>query len=396
MFAFISPIVAAALACGLVVILSLAVARSAGAAGRAPTVRLATFIAAVAFVPIPGISAIALLATVLGHGAVPRLLALTTIPLAVAAIVPLARWLYGRAYAADSSRRNAVAPYAAVDTGLPVSYWAIEAAAVFALVAAVGLTTERLLGDALVLVCGMPVAVALPALLRATLAPRMARRRLSETTRRRSAANTAELADPTSTGAPAGDRLADVRHWTAQLAQEHGCPAPAVVVAPHSATYLASSDRSNSVIVIDDQLFRVFETSELHAVMAHEIAHLVRNERLRRAMTESLVVARYLGVMLAYSYLRGPISGSYVIVLLITYAYVRQAVDRWSIRRGEFSADLTAAQWLGDARPMISALQTIARVRGVPLARRLGHRPSFGERITALAGFRVAAGEGQP
>ncbi|MEP6991453.1 MAG: M48 family metalloprotease [bacterium] len=352
---------------------------------------VAILLGAIAIVCIPIALAVVLLVVAFGRGPMVVLMAFTTVPLAGDVIRPVARGLQRWIGTGQPTRSREGSPYSAVDSSIPASYWVVEAVVMLTVVALVGLVAKRVVGPDGVLLGGIPVAVALPKLLRGTLAPRMSTGQLAETIARLSA-HTLALAEGVNGGHESTlSRLAELRRWTAELAQAHGLNAPAIVLAPDKAVYIASSSRSSAVIVINEELFPAFQTSELYAVMAHEIAHLKRHERLRRALAESSVAAWYFGALLVLLRAHGPLSFAYWFAWILAYSVTQQAVERWSIRRGEFSADLAAAQWLGDTRPMISALRTMARVWGVPLTRRARNRPSLAERIAALDAFQGAS-----
>jgi heat shock protein HtpX len=151
-----------------------------------------------------------------------------------------------------------------------------------------------------------------------------------------------------------------------QLAQRAGIPAPSLYISPDPQpnAFAAGRNPSVAVVCINEGLFRIMSRDEVIAVLAHEIAHVRNRDSLIMTVTASF--ATFISFLANIAWLiprgdneeRNPIVDLLVMLLApITATLIQLAVSRTR----EFSADRTAAELMGNPRPMIGALEALER-----------------------------------
>ncbi len=146
---------------------------------------------------------------------------------------------------------------------------------------------------------------------------------------------------------------------------------PLLVYLPMAAmTAFASGKPERSVIALSDGLLRRLEFEDLVGVLAHEISH-VRHEDYRILQLADILghvarslcfVGQILLIILLPSILLGFVQVSLVPVLLLICTPLGSALLQLALSRNrEMLADLSAAQLMGNSRPLMSALIKLDR-----------------------------------
>ncbi len=152
-----------------------------------------------------------------------------------------------------------------------------------------------------------------------------------------------------------------------QLSQRAGLPAvPQLYYLPTSAmTAFASGQRERSMIALSDGLLRGLTFQDLIGVLAHEISH-IRHEDLRMlALADTLghlartlcTIGQLALIFLLPLVLMGVVEVSLLPLLLLIATPLASALLQLALSRNrELLADLSAAQLMGDSRPLKNAL----------------------------------------
>ena len=175
-------------------------------------------------------------------------------------------------------------------------------------------------------------------------------------------------------------------------------------------------------MVVGANLADAMTTRELKAVVAHEIAHVIRRDVLRllgmtlaggtcytfifihsprqeatRHPSRSLHFfagfephlvrkkhhyLQYFPYQAQYPNWQGFLIGAAYVGLVVPIVYI--VLPGFVSRRAEYGADRLAARLLGGAMPMIEALRRLHELRDVPLDRKNLTHPTGAERIAAL------------
>lgn len=150
------------------------------------------------------------------------------------------------------------------------------------------------------------------------------------------------------------------------LAQAAGLPMPKVYLAPHEAPNAFATGRSprHAAVCATVGLMRTLNRSEISAVMAHELAHVKHRDILIQTIATTVGAAiSVLGYMQFFGMGRdnreNPLGAVFGLLVLILGPMAAGLVQMAISRRREYAADLGAAQMMGDARPMESALVKI-------------------------------------
>ena len=151
-----------------------------------------------------------------------------------------------------------------------------------------------------------------------------------------------------------------------------------------------------NLIVIGGGLAERMTNGELQAILAHEIAHVVRRDVLKLLAATiaggGLVASGLVHFALPYGDTMPSdwgflVPGIYTAVFTpIGYMVVPALVSR----RAEFGADRLAAKLLGDATPLAEALARLHELRDLPLDRETLTHPTAIDRITALRQLQAA------
>ncbi len=162
------------------------------------------------------------------------------------------------------------------------------------------------------------------------------------------------------------------------LSQRAGLPMPRLFVIPSDQPNAFATGRSpkHAAVAVTEGLMRNLPRSEVRGVLAHELAH-VKNRDVLVTTIAAMIGAAITAVahFLQFSWLFGGddednplgIAGTIAAILIAPIAamILQLAVSR----QREYLADATAAELLGEARPLASALESLQRgVQAVPVA----------------------------
>jgi len=146
-----------------------------------------------------------------------------------------------------------------------------------------------------------------------------------------------------------------------------------------------TGNRKNAAIAVTDGLFRSLDTSELVAVLAHEISHLKNNDLwimnlsdiLSRLTSFLSTAGQFLLIFnLPLWLVAGHQISWFAILVLIFAPFLTVFLQLALSRTREFDADLGAATLTGDPQGLASALAKMERYQGGLLSRIFlpGHR----------------------
>lgn len=128
--------------------------------------------------------------------------------------------------------------------------------------------------------------------------------------------------------------------------------------------------RDNAAIAISEGLMRGLSRQELAAVLAHEISHIRHNDIRTMAfagmvsqMTSLLsVFGQFILILSLPVILAGQVLISWTAVLLLIFSPTLSSLIQLALSRTrEYSADLSAAELMGNPEPLASALAKIDR-----------------------------------
>jgi heat shock protein HtpX len=172
------------------------------------------------------------------------------------------------------------------------------------------------------------------------------------------------------------DELPAVHEDVRALAEVAGLPMPRLFVIPSEQPNAFATGRSprHAAVAVTEGLVHSLPRDEVRAVLAHELAH-VKNRDILVASIAAMIGAAISAVahFLQFQWLFGGddesplgIVGTLAAVILAPIAamVLQLAVSR----QREYLADETAAGWLGEGRPLASALASLQRgVQAVPM-----------------------------
>jgi heat shock protein HtpX len=206
---------------------------------------------------------------------------------------------------------------------------------------------------------------------------------------------------------PCGEREHPALHAAVrELARRAGVPTPSLWVIPSAQPNAFATGRGprRAAIAVTDGLLRYLPADQLRAVLAHELAHIRNGDVLVASI--AAMPAGLLGMAAGRLRRDGSPSARMVAALLAPLAAA--LMPPGASRRREYLADADGARLVGDARPLIAALQTLERgteaipvrvdaataslyiASPLPRCGRLRTHPSFDERIRRLRRLRPA------
>lgn len=190
-------------------------------------------------------------------------------------------------------------------------------------------------------------------------------------------------------------RLGDTPHaeldaWLSGLADEARVPRFRVRV--HEGREYnahATGGLVRNLVVLGGGLVAAMTTSELKAVLAHEIAHVIRRDvhKLLVALVigatcYASVLVHFVNPNLNHATAMGSLLGMAYAGFFAPLAYL--VLPGLLSRRLEYGADRLAAELLGDPELMIRALYRLCELRDVPHDKKSLTHPTTNERIDAL------------
>lgn len=201
-----------------------------------------------------------------------------------------------------------------------------------------------------------------------------------------------------------------------ELARKAGIATPEVAIydgAPNA--FATGAFRNSALVAVSTGLMQSMDRSQVRAVLAHEVAHVANGDMQTMGLLQGVMntfvmfVARVVGTVVDKAVLRNTDERSgigymvTVFVLEMVFGLLASLVVMAFSRHREYRADWMAAQLLGSAAPMQSALHVLGRMSGEPdlpkqvaafgitgggLASLLRSHPPISKRIAALAAFR--------
>ena len=162
-----------------------------------------------------------------------------------------------------------------------------------------------------------------------------------------------------------------------ELAGKAGVPMPRVYLIPSEQPNAFATGRSpkKAVVAVTEGLLRHLPRDQVRGVIAHELAHISNRDIL--VMTIAAMIGAAIAAIaniLQFSMLFGgrdnnnPIGAIGAIVAIIVAPLAAMILQLAVSRQREYLADASAAQYLGEGRPLAEALGTLQRgVEAVPM-----------------------------
>ena len=185
--------------------------------------------------------------------------------------------------------------------------------------------------------------------------------------------------------------IADVEAWLEELRRERGLPSFHVRIQEgRIANAFATGGLGAHLVVIGGRLLERMSHSQLCAVLAHEVAHVVKRH-VPRLVLPLTILGTWLHVLCVISFanplfdreeplfvaagaaLAGAFAGLFVV-----------ALPGFFMRRMEFQADRLAVEMLGDGESLVEALTKLAELNKRPLDARSWSHPTIQARIDAI------------
>jgi heat shock protein HtpX len=186
-----------------------------------------------------------------------------------------------------------------------------------------------------------------------------------------------KLALKMSRARPLGDdELPTVHEDVRALSEVAGLPMPRLYLIPSEQPNAFATGRSprRAAVAVTEGLVRSLPRDEVRAVLAHELAH-VKNRDILVASIAAMIGAAISAVahFLQFQWLFGgddesPMGIVGTIAAIILAPLAAMVLQLAVSRQREYLADETAARWLGEGRPLASALSSLERgVQAVPM-----------------------------
>jgi heat shock protein HtpX len=161
------------------------------------------------------------------------------------------------------------------------------------------------------------------------------------------------------------------------LAQRAGIPVPGLYLIPSEQPNAFATGRNpaNSAVAVTEGLLRYMPPEQVRGVLAHEFAHIKNRDVLVQTIAAMIGAAiAAIANILQFSFLFGgdddesPLGFIGVIAAIIVAPMAAMLLQLAVSRQREFLADATAAEFLGQGRPLADALGTLERgVQAVPM-----------------------------
>jgi heat shock protein HtpX len=164
-----------------------------------------------------------------------------------------------------------------------------------------------------------------------------------------------------------------------EIAGRAGVPMPRVYLIPSEQPNAFATGRSpkKAVVAVTEGLLRYLPRDQVKGVLAHEMAHIANRDIL--VMTIAAMIGAAIAAIaniLQFSMFFGggddednnPLGIIGVLVAIIVAPMAAMILQLAVSRQREYLADATAAQYLGEAKPLADALGTLQRgVEAVPM-----------------------------
>ena len=156
-----------------------------------------------------------------------------------------------------------------------------------------------------------------------------------------------------------------------EIAGRAGVPTPAIYLIPSEQPNAFATGRNpkNAVVAVTDGLLRYLPRDQVKGVLAHEMAHIANRDIL--VMTIAAMIGAAISAIaniLQFSMLFGgdddrdnPLGIVGALVAIIVAPMAAMILQLAVSRQREYLADATAAQYLGEGRPLADALGTLQK-----------------------------------
>jgi heat shock protein HtpX len=190
----------------------------------------------------------------------------------------------------------------------------------------------------------------------------------------------AKLALKSSRARPlAEDEAPELHAMVRDLAQRASIPVPSLHLIPSEQPNAFATGRNpaNSAVAVTEGLLRHMPPEQVRGVLAHEFAHIKNRDVLVQTIAAMIGAAiAAIANFLQFSFLFGggdddesPLGFIGVIAAIIVAPLAAMLLQLAVSRQREYLADATAAEFLGQGRPLGEALATLQRgVQAVPMA----------------------------
>ena len=164
-----------------------------------------------------------------------------------------------------------------------------------------------------------------------------------------------------------------------EIAERAGVPMPRVFLIPSEQPNAFATGRSpkKAAVAVTEGLLRYLPREQVKAVLAHELAHVANRDILVTTIAAMIGAAiAAIANILQFSMFFGggddednnPLGIIGVLVAVIVAPMAAMILQLAVSRQREYLADATAAQYMGEGRPLAEALQTLQRgVQAVPM-----------------------------
>ena len=181
--------------------------------------------------------------------------------------------------------------------------------------------------------------------------------------------------------------IADIQRWLDGLVAERRFPRFHMrVQRGEMVNAFATGGVFRHLIVIGGGILEKMAVPEIKAIVAHEIAHVVRKDVLRMLPLLMLATVGYFALHLFYvtSLFH---EGRFLVGCTLVCGYVGIFfvwIPQYFIRRSEYRADELAVKLLGDRQPLIEGLLKFAKLNDMHPDSGGGSHPSMNQRIAAI------------
>jgi heat shock protein HtpX len=173
------------------------------------------------------------------------------------------------------------------------------------------------------------------------------------------------------------DELPTVHEDVRALCERAGLPLPRLFLIPSEQPNAFATGRNpqRAAVAVTEGLVRTLPRDEVRGVLAHELAH-VKNRDVLVATIAAMIGAVISAVahFLQFSWLFGgdddesPLGFVGTLAAIILAPIAAMVLQLAVSRQREYLADETAADWLGEGRPLASALASLERgIKATPM-----------------------------
>jgi len=175
------------------------------------------------------------------------------------------------------------------------------------------------------------------------------------------------------------DEAPELHAMVRDLAQRAGIPVPSLHLIPSEQPNAFATGRNpqNAAVAVTEGLLQYMPPEQIRGVLAHEFAHIKNRDVLVQTIAAMIGAAiAAIANILQFSFLFGggdddesPLGFVGVIAAIIVAPLAATLLQLAVSRQREYLADATAADFLGEGRPLADALGTLQRgVQAVPMA----------------------------